>query len=579
MNRGGNVNFGTDEQEKEKIKLVQNLYFDYRGYKDINPERTQDTCHWFLESDRFLRWRDRTDSALLWITAYPGCGKSVLARALVDEGKACTTTDVKPYYYFFNDQGNVTEASALRALLHQYFIAHPDAVSFALQTYRNLGDQLKDNASQLWELLIDILRRSDGNEMVIIIDALDECAYAERKTFISRIGKLYHNAGLIRTLRLKILITSRPYPDIEDSFEFDFPPEAATFLHFEGESETEAIAKDVNAVLESRLPRMTKGLSTSQRQRLLEALKATPNRKYLWVHLILDRLQDQLRNCFVAADRPLKVQELLGACTIYWDTSSRSWPVLDAADVREFGKTLRSILNLMVIVHEDKVYFIHATAREFVLKSQDHIKSADWHGWQHFDISEAHSFMTALCMKTICTLQEEDCLPEPAPNNYCVCHRCRCTSLERSFYNYSAERWYCHFHQATNIAQNDAMASVLQLCDPEDKLFHLWSCEDRGFCPHIRNVRYMKLNPTQLSVSIRHNLVAVAGYILNGINEVGIRQIGRLDMFFTRGVVIVELGTIKTLDETRLTALEYAYDQDHRSMIRMLLSKGVARYQ
>jgi len=343
----------------------------------------------------------------------------------VDEGRACTRPGTKPYYYFFRDPGNVTEARALRALLHQYFVAHPAEISFALDTYRNLRDQLKDSASQLWELLIDDLVRSNGNETIIILDALDECIDVERNIFIGRIVKLYRHAGLIRTLKLKILITSRPYPDIED--EFDFPLEATEFLHFEGEFETEAITKDVNTVLETRLPRVTKGLSTSQRQRLLEALQATPNRTYLWVRLILDRLQDQLRNCLndqqrnrlihdtprsldgiysrmldreqagdtgirrsnartllqilVAADRPLIVHEVLEACTIYWDVSSRSWPETDAAALEAFGRTLRSILNLMVMVHDDKVYFIHATAREFLLKGQDKIEPSDWHEW------------------------------------------------------------------------------------------------------------------------------------------------------------------------------------------------------
>lgn len=73
----------------------------YRDYKDINPLRVDGTCQWALQHPRFINWQRNEHSNLLWISADPGCGKSVLSRSLVDQ-------DLQSYraticYFFFKD--------------------------------------------------------------------------------------------------------------------------------------------------------------------------------------------------------------------------------------------------------------------------------------------------------------------------------------------------------------------------------------------------------------------------------------------------------------------------------------------
>ena len=76
------------EDEKEKA-LLQDLASDYEGDKNFNPPRVIGTCEWFFKDDRFRKWRDSNTSSLLWVSAGPGCGKSVLSRALI--GKCLRT--------------------------------------------------------------------------------------------------------------------------------------------------------------------------------------------------------------------------------------------------------------------------------------------------------------------------------------------------------------------------------------------------------------------------------------------------------------------------------------------------------
>ena len=89
------------QREKSTNKCLQALSSDYQGQKNHVPTRVPRTCEWFLSDKRFLDWRDKQSSALLWVSADPGCGKSVLARCLIDEHLLTNSTTTSTVCYFF----------------------------------------------------------------------------------------------------------------------------------------------------------------------------------------------------------------------------------------------------------------------------------------------------------------------------------------------------------------------------------------------------------------------------------------------------------------------------------------------
>lgn len=50
---------------------------NYTEQKNINPRRVEGTCLWALQSPEYIRWSESTCHDLLWVSADPGCGKSV----------------------------------------------------------------------------------------------------------------------------------------------------------------------------------------------------------------------------------------------------------------------------------------------------------------------------------------------------------------------------------------------------------------------------------------------------------------------------------------------------------------------
>ena len=95
---------------------------DYESFKDdLNPERTPNTCEWFLQHAQYRQWHDSDHDDLLWLSADPGCGKSVLSKVLVDEGLATGKCGLTLHFFFKDNADQSSAATAMCALLHQLF--------------------------------------------------------------------------------------------------------------------------------------------------------------------------------------------------------------------------------------------------------------------------------------------------------------------------------------------------------------------------------------------------------------------------------------------------------------------------
>lgn len=76
----------------------------YEDYKDRNQARVNGTCQWVLDHSQFRRWRRSEHDDLLWISADPGCGKSVLAKSLVDRDLDDDGRSVICHFFFKDNE-------------------------------------------------------------------------------------------------------------------------------------------------------------------------------------------------------------------------------------------------------------------------------------------------------------------------------------------------------------------------------------------------------------------------------------------------------------------------------------------
>lgn len=141
--------------DQRETSLLHGLAANYEGYKNFNPERVESTCEWFFTDERFHEWRDTSMSRLLWVTANPGCGKSALSRALINEGQLSTQVSTSTICHFFfkdGNEGQMRSPDALSAMLHQLFARDLTGglIQHALPSHKNFGSGLAQNFSELW---------------------------------------------------------------------------------------------------------------------------------------------------------------------------------------------------------------------------------------------------------------------------------------------------------------------------------------------------------------------------------------------------------------------------------------------
>lgn len=282
----------TEEQESKAynntLKILKTC--DYVFNKDKNPVRVAGTCEWFSSHSNFRAWM-QNDSSLLWVSADPGCGKSVLARYLVDDRlEEELSASQKVCYFFFKDDDKIHRSAihALCAILHQLLLQDSE-----LLRHFNFDVTSLPSFGELWEVLTRCARETS---IICVFDALDECEESSRETLIKHVS-MYYGSYAHPMRNLRIILTSRPWNSISDSlfYRTNLDKEA---IHLMGESQDEQgqISIEIGLVINARLLefknfRKWKGIDDDAYSILQQRLDSIHNRTYLWVALIFSELQ------------------------------------------------------------------------------------------------------------------------------------------------------------------------------------------------------------------------------------------------------------------------------------------------
>ena len=503
-----NASISQHRTEEELQCLRSFITSNYREDKDRNEQRVPKTCMWLLEHQNFLRWSQDLAAGLLWVSADPGCGKSVLSRALVDEGllKPNASTTAVCYFFFKDDDSSRQNgANALCALLHQLFIQKPALLKYAMLDFQNHGEHLRNMFSTLWDILEKSATDSEAGEIICVLDALDECSEVAREKLIQRMSRFYSSQDKRHT-KLKFLVTSRPYSDIERAFHREI--EDMTLISLRGEDESETISREIDLVIDERIPRICGArrppLDPEVQNVLVSDLKKFENRTYLWLHLVLDVIRDTLESTkthlkrlvsrlprtvedayerilekvnyaehaqearsllhvVVAAVRPLTLGELRIALAINEKLESgepcQSREDLDLQSEEAFRMKIRGLCGLFLSIVDSKVYLIHLTAKDFLISKNLKNRSATGDTstpevWKHsLAPAESNSVILKICLSLFLLRDLDD----------------ECTFLE-----YAGLNWPAHFQDARIEINDPVMQTTLDVCDPGSYQFQAW---------------------------------------------------------------------------------------------------------
>ena len=493
--------------------LMHCLSTDYEEHKNFNPKRVPGTCEWFLHSKEFLEWRDTTASRILWVSAGPGCGKSVLSRCLIDERHVCPSARASPICYFFFRDGQAERergANALKAISHQLLKQHPKSTLFKylLPRFKSHGDKIGGMFGELWDSMLETLSDPTTGEVVWVLDALDECTDFERTRLLDCLTEIYSSEEYQNNenIKLKVLITSRQYHDIE--VRFRRLEGMAGYVQLDGDEKSKEISQEINLVIEDSVPRVASSLSENDQAKVIEHLRSTPHRTYLWLHLMLKEIERKvvaygterrlasiikklpssvydayeqilkrsvkpelarkILQIVIAAKRALTVSEMNFALALALQGRCSSYDALDRPSDKEFKSSVKQICGLFVSIIDQKVYLLHQTAREFLI-CQPGLASQ---GWQHsLSLESGHSLLFRVCVYLLCFSGFESPSWDLLEFNLLYIERYRPWVDGHVLLQYAVESLVDHYHQMQEKSDNDMLEAGLELCNTSPEKF------------------------------------------------------------------------------------------------------------
>ncbi|KAH8435052.1 uncharacterized protein LDX57_012681 [Aspergillus melleus] len=512
--------------EEQASKSLQTLRTsNYELFKARNPDRVDGTCQWFLEHPTFVEWRDRKTSSLLWLSADPGCGKSVLSKSLVDKELASSASRTTCYFFFKEDDPTQRSVSnAMCAILHQLLTQNKPLRKHALTAFDENGSELPYLFDTLWGILTTAVRDTEAGEVVCILDGLDECEKDGRdgigmEGLIETLTSFFCNEQGSNSHRLKFLVTSRPYYDIERLFNtlVSIQPMA----RLSGEEEATHISKEIDLVIKVKVKDLVTylGLPGSAISFLETELSKVTHRTYLWLKLIIELIRNdphittekklrkaistmprtvddayeailkrstdmdeakKLLHIVVAATRPLTIQEMNFALAI--DEHTRSHEDLDLEPERPFLTRIKNLCGLLVTVIDSKIYFIHETVKQFLLSTaapspQQVQRRRVPSYWKHaLRLEESHHVLAEICLAYLLlpAFEYEPMMIDADINIHDFQKAIDEYSTEHKFLKYTAECWSFHFREAQVTEDSALIQSALHVCDTETKRFLTW---------------------------------------------------------------------------------------------------------
>ena len=599
----------------EESELLELLASNYKSDKESVSVRVPGTCEWFFKDDRFRSWRDSKHSRLLWVSAGPGCGKSVLSRSLIDERRVTTNAlNSTVCYFFFKDgqEQRTSGADALSAILHQLF-ENTTLIGYALPSAKSYGKKLRDAFSELWGILMRCAQDSEAGDIICILDALDECEENSRHRLLEKLASFSKNEAQESSCKVKFIVTSRPYDDLEQRFQ-DIST-ISTYLRFDGDEKSRMIGEEINLVIDHEMPRIAKGFSIQHCERISKRLKEMDNRSYLWLFLtlgiitasrskyskmssidsLLSSLPSKVSDAYeeilsrsskeatarvllqliMAATRPLSLQEINIAlalatqktkCTSYKVLNEDLWPPQD------FKSTVRNLCGLFVSVHDGMVSLIHQTAREFLVSKTKlpESRSGRWQGC--IDMASAHGTISQVCLDYL-SLDELAGIPQEEIDDLsCAQER----GNKYHLLNYAAVNWPVHYISQGEERAADSWKAAHDLCKISLPQRSCW----------FWTYRFFHGNPsehwTSLGIACLLGLRQIAERFLDEGDDINAEpiegptalEVAAVEGHFEFVHMLLDRGASVNIDNRKSNALYKASFSGHHRVVQLLLDRG-----
>ncbi len=427
-----------------QAKVLQCFYKKPEIAKQTMKKAVPDTCTWILDYPKHDQWQESKTSSILWISAPPGYGKTVLARFLEDRQmrrKNHREITVCSFFCGRNMETQKSQVTILRTILWQLLEAKRELIHHAVTWFESQGENMADDLDTLWALCKVCFEDPRLGETVMVVDALDECDKEHRDHLMKWIQAVLKHRSAHGLSPLRLIMTGRP-----DTFSSSQLGSLSIVLRLDKETTAaKAVSRDVDRVIDAQVLELAHTRDDFQDDAKLWVkghLKENAGKTFLWVSSALQQLESvsslsrasirgRLNNlptdlsdlyhrnlsrisrddhtkskfllCLIAASkRPLSIVELNWASAVLLtdgDTEKAKDHIQSS-----FENTIRKLCGHMVDISDGKICFSHRTFRDFLMPVT--IDSSDAKPWYIFTELEANVHIIKCCIWRLQSLKE-----------------------------------------------------------------------------------------------------------------------------------------------------------------------------
>jgi len=260
---------------------------DYLSNEHNLPEA--DTGRWIFESVEYKKWRENSESKILWLCGGPGTGKTMLAKSIAAElakGPCGHPGGVKLLSHFVLPEIPTEETSTDNPLARKFGLAKvaSDLLHGILQQDESLfgsckaelktqGDRFFTNPSSLWKVLRKAIEKCHTDPICILIDGIDGL----KPTLC---GNLMVRALWLADIpKVKIFFSSRIVPVVCNNLCQHMQ------INLDG---NDSIRGDVETFIRQKVDWLQWG--EGQKERVRETLLAKAEGTLLWASLVVENL-------------------------------------------------------------------------------------------------------------------------------------------------------------------------------------------------------------------------------------------------------------------------------------------------
>jgi Ankyrin repeats (3 copies) len=312
-------------------------------------------------------------------------------------------------------------------------------------------------------------------------------------------------------------------------------------------------------------------VGTTERKllRLIKQLPESVNEAYEMLLAKCSQKEEAKRAFHIipAAKRPLELKEMIVALAI--KGNSRSYKDLDLEGDQNRGAYIRNLCGLFVTVVDEKIYLIHQTAKEFLVRQEN--KDFKPGMWKHSLVPrESHRVLAEICITHLFfgELRDDRLLSQAVDSlstivsipgrfhleSIRLLKALREQAARLSFLSYSANHWAAHFREAGIEEDNKLTKFALDMITADWGMYRMYS----GICFALDGFsEHDGIFTSMAHISDSHK------YPLNLAAALGLESVTKL--LLKNGVKVNTQGC------SILPALIIAGQKGHKEIVELLL--------